>query len=228
MFRNNVQPKIVKDVFNAYLASDAELTKTNQYPIIPPEFIYSEFPQKILPFDKALHSKEDLSNTFICTYASDLTFKRIRQAPKKYLNFFRRSAGIIGFDISIHPDMPLWKQTAFIGENLELTYFYGSNGIPVIPNIRYGSDDTATELFKALPLNSTLAIGTHGFIKYKFQKAEWYVEIDKIIRELKPNKLIVYGSLNGCLFHNFFNRTEIKIYKDWFSQHIDEEKNHVF
>ena len=225
MFKNQKGPKPVKDVFGAYLASDAEYTPLNQYPIIPPSFVYSDFPKKILPLDKALNSKEDLSDTFICTYENDDGFKRVRRNPSSYINFFKKTAGIIGFDISIHSDMPLWKQCAFIGENLELTYYYGKHGIPIIPNIRYGIDETALDFFKAIPLHSTLAIGTHGFIKFKYQKAEWFVCIEKIINELKPQRLVVYGSLNGKLFCKFFDMTQIKTFKAWFSQHM-EERNH--
>ena len=224
MFNNQTGPKPVKDVFGAYLASEAEYTPQNQYPIIPSSFVYQDFPKKILPLDKALISKDDLSETFICTYENDDGFKRVRKNPTKFIEFFKKTAGIIGFDISIHSDMPLWKQCSFIGENLELTYFYGKQGIPIIPNIRYGIDETIPDFFKAIPLHSTLAIGTHGFIKFKFQKAEWFVSIEKIINELKPQRLVVYGSLNGKLFSKFYDMTQIKTFKAWFSLHMEEKK----
>lgn len=228
MFNNKKGPKPVEDVFGAYLASDADLTPTNHYPIIPQKFIYQGFPKKILPLDKAiqaLQSKEDLSDTFICTYEKDKLFNRIRRYPKNYVEMLRDTAGIIGFDISIHSDMPLWKQKAFIGENLELTYFFGQQGIPVIPNIRYGTDETIDDFFNAIPLHSTIAIGTYGFIKFKYQKAEWLDCLEKTIQKLKPERLVVYGSLKGKLFSKFSELTQIQIYNAWFAQDREERKN---
>ena len=56
-------------------------------------------------------------------------------------------------------------QKSQIYDNLSLTYFYGTNGIPVIPNIRCGDDDLLPEFLEAIPKKSMIAIGTHGFCK---------------------------------------------------------------
>ena len=116
-------------------------------------------------FSKAITYRGDLHDTFICFFSPDKSFERVRRNPKRYLSFFKRTAGIIGFDYSIHSDMPVIKQKAQMNDNLSLTYYYGSNGISVIPNLRCGIDDLLPEFLSALPKRSVVAVGTHGFIK---------------------------------------------------------------
>lgn len=156
---------IVTDSFQAFLVDDANFTDNEEYPIIEDEMIPSDPPKKIVPFSEAINCKGDLSDSYICFYSQDSTFERIRKSPKRYVDFFKRTAGIIGFDFSIHTDMPIVKQKAQMNDNLSLTYFYGKQGIKVIPNIRCGVDDLLPEFLDAIPKKSLIAVGTYGSIK---------------------------------------------------------------
>ena len=111
---------VVPDSFQAFLIEGAELTSKEQYPKLRSDMIPSSLPKKILPFNKAINFQGDLSDTYICTFSPDASFERIRRNPRKYINFFTRTAGIIGFDYSIHTDMPLIKQKQQINDNLSL------------------------------------------------------------------------------------------------------------
>ena len=206
---------IIEDSFQAFLVEGACFTETEEYPIIEGWMVPKTPPKEILPFDKALNFKGDLSEIYVCTYARDFTFERIRRTPKRYLNFFKKCAGIIGFDFSIHSDMPIIKQKSQMNDNLSLTYYYGSHGIPIIPNIRYGIDELADEFLETIPNNSLIAIGTHGFFKEKISKAEWFCFLEKIIDILKPSGIIVYGSLSGKVFNYFKATTKFYSYLPW-------------
>lgn len=219
--------RILEDSFQAFLVAGAKFTLDEEYPIIPKDFISKEAPIDIMPFDKALNYHGDLSNTFVCFFAPDSTFERVRKNPKKYLSFFKRTAGIIGFDYSIHTDMPLIKQKSQINDNLSLTYYYGSQGIPVIPNIRCGIDELLPEFLSAIPKNSIVAIGTHGFIKEQQEKYEWYCFIEKIIRELQPTKIVVYGTLRSEIFNELKKGSDFVFFDSWISKRRKGESNHV-
>ena len=214
----------VTDAFQAFLVEKAKFTDVEEYPIIPAEMVTKQVPMKILPFSKAINYKGDLSDTFICTYEADAGFERIRRNPRKYLPFFKRTAGIIGFDYSIHTDMPLIKQKTQINDNLSLTYYYGSNGVPVIPNIRCGVDELLPEYISAIPKHSFISIGVHGFCKHKYEKYEWYCFIEKLITELEPSGIIVYGSLTGPLFDDFKKRQNFYFFTPWIYDHGEECK----
>ena len=205
----------VSDSFQAYLVDGANFTGNEEYPIIPADFISKDIPKDIMPFDKAINYRGDLSKTYICFYAPDNSFERIRKNPKKYLKFFKRTAGIIGFDYSIHTDMQIIKQKSQINDNLSLTYYYGRNGIPVIPNIRCGIYDLLPEFETAIPKGSNIAIGTHGFIKEMREKYEWYCFIDKIIRDIKPANIIVYGTLSSQMFDELRDKSNFVFFDSW-------------
>lgn len=211
--------ELVDDTFQAYLVTNAKFTENEEYPILPEDMISKEVPLKIMPFNKALNFRGDLSDTYICTYAPDGSFERVRRNPQKYLSFFQRTAGLIGFDYSIHTDMPKIKQKAQMNDNLSLTYFFGNNNIPVIPNIRCGVDELLPEFLDAIPKHTLIAIGTHGFSKYKFEKYEWYCFLEKVIKELEPTGIVVYGSLNSPIFDEFKARTNFYYYTPWIYNH---------
>ena len=65
----------VEDSFQAFLVDGANFTKNEEYPIIENWMIPNNPPIKIMPFDKALNYRGDLSDVFVCTYARDCTFE---------------------------------------------------------------------------------------------------------------------------------------------------------
>lgn len=217
----------VPDSFQAFLVKDAEFTEIEEYPVLPSDFVSQKLPNKIMPFDKALNYRGDLSNTFISYYSPDASFNRVRHHPARYLNFFRRTAGIIGFDFSIHSDMPMVKQKSQINDNLSLTYFFGKSGIPVIPNLRCGVDELLPEFLTAIPSNTYVSIGTHGFIKEIWEQCEWYCFLEKVIPVLNPKGIIVYGSLPIPLINAFKNQVPFYFYEPWISQRRKKVSRHV-
>jgi hypothetical protein len=214
----------VKDSFQAFLLQNARFTDKEEYPILRSDMIAKAFPKKIMPFEKAINYKGDLSQTFICTYSSDNSFERVRRNPRRYTQFFRRTAGIIGFDYSVHSDMPIIKQKSQMNDNLSLTYFYGNCGIPVIPNLRCGVNDLLPEYLSAIPKHQIIAVGTHGFCKRTEEKCEWFCFLETVIKELDPSAVIVYGSLNGKMFDPLRKQTEFIFYEPWITRRRREAK----
>lgn len=224
MNKRNEKDFPVRDSFQAYLVEGASFTQKEEYPILMPEMISKTIPASIIPFEKAITYRGDLSQTFICTFSPDETFERIRRWPNKYSGFFQRTAGIIGFDFSIHSDMPVIKQKAQMNDNLSLTYFFGKHGVPVIPNLRCGIDELLPEFLTAIPKFSPVAIGTHGFCKKTFEQCEWYCFIEKVIAALAPPTIIVYGSLKGKMFDSFKSQTAFVFYEPWISTRRKEAR----
>lgn len=206
---------IIRDSFQAFLVDGANFTENEEYPIIEEWMIPTIPPNRIITFSEAINYRGDLSNYYVCFYAQDETFERIRKNPKKYNSFFKRCAGLIGFDFSIHSDMPIIKQKSQMNDNLCLTYYYGKQGNKVIPNLRCGVDELLPEFLAAIPKHSLVAVGTYGFIKEKHQKVEWYCFIENIVNELEPSGIIVYGSLTKDIVDDFGNVTNFYLYDSW-------------
>ena len=163
MYKN--KDGIVEDSFQAFLVEGADFTKEEEYPIQKEWMVPQNPPVKVMPFFKAITYQGDLSEYYIYFYSPDGTFERVRKNPKKYLHFFKRCKGIIGFDFSVHTDMPLIKQKAQLNDNLSLSFFYANNGVPLYPNCRGGSDNVNEEYLNAFPKHTYIALGVHGFVQ---------------------------------------------------------------
>ena len=123
--------------------------------------------------------------------------------------------------------MPIVKQKSQINDNLSLTYFFGKNNIPIIPNIRCGVDTLLSEFLYTIPKNQIIAIGTHGFIKERREKYEWFCFLEQILDTLSPSHVIVYGPLNGKLFDGFKSNTKFTCYDPWITDRWKEVKSNV-
>ncbi len=217
--------KEIVDSFKAFLIEKAELTDNEGYPKIRKDMISKEKPIDIITFKESLKiSKEKRKNYYVCTFSPDKSFMRVLNNPKRYVDYFKQFAGIIGFDFSVHSDMPPIIQKQQMNNNVSLTYYYGNNGIPVIPNIRTGSNYISQEFYETIPKNTLVAVGTHGFIKSNTQRYEWYYNLREIIDKLNPSGIIVYGTIRGNLFDKIKAMVPIYQYDSWVEKKYKREK----
>ena len=218
---------VIEDSFQAYLVDGASFTKEEEYPIIREDMVPQNPPIKVMPFSKAITYQGDLSEYVIYFYSPDGTFERVRRNPRRYLNFFKRCKGIIGFDFSIHTDMPLIKQKAQLNDNLSLSFFFANNGIPLFPNARGGVDCVNDEYLSALPKHTYIALGVYGFIKLKEQKHEWRLWIEKLIDYLEPTGFIIIGHLPQEIIDDYKDKTEFHLFDSFMEERSKEVRQHV-
>ena len=199
---------VVQDSFQAFLVQGADFTQLEEYPILRRDMVPEAPPTKVVSFSEAITSRKDLSDCVICFYSPDPTFERVRRNPKKYLSFFKCCKGIIGFDFSVHTDMPIAKQISQMNDNLSLSFYFANNGVSLYPNCRGGSDDLDEEYLSAFPKNTYIALGVHGFIKRREQKHEWRRWIRKVVDKLEPKGFIVVGHLPKTIIDEFSGKAE--------------------
>jgi hypothetical protein len=191
----------VKDTFQAFLVEGAKFTSGEEYPIICDWMVPKEPPKRVIPFDKlSEYTDSEIRESTICFYCADERFLKIRKNPKAYVSLFKRCRGIIGFNISVFYDMPMWKQKSVLGDNLSLDFFYGIRNTPVYPNIRFGSDETRDDFLAAIPKHSLVAIGTYGFINSNVEKDTWREFLNIVLPIVEPWGLIVYGPVPDSVF----------------------------
>lgn len=215
--------KLINDEFCAYLVEGAKFTPNEEYPIIPDDYVYKDYPNKIINFKSSFNYKGNFKDTFICFYSPDRTFEKIRQNPRKFISHFKKFGGIIGPDFSIHTDMPQIKQKEQINKNLELTYFYGSLGIPIIPNIRIGDDTLLDEYLNAIPKGCPVCFGTHGFNKTIVDKSITYCFISKVIETINPSKILIYGGLSHKMYDSIKQKHSLKVYHPHIYRYREEK-----
>lgn len=218
---------VTEDSFQAFLVEGANFTKEEEYPIIREDMVPNCPPTKVMPFFKAITYQGDLSEYFIYFYSPDGTFERVRRNPKKYLHFFKRCKGIIGFDFSVHTDMPIVKQKAQLNDNLSLSFYFANYGVPLYPNARGGSDSLNDEYLNAFPKHTYIALGVHGFIKLKEQKHEWRLWIATLIEKLEPHGFIVVGHLPQDIVNEYKEKVEFYLFDSFIEERNKEVKSHA-
>ncbi len=188
----------LRDVFLAYLVEDARRTEPDGFPIIEEWMVATEPPKEMIQWDRR-RDVTDPERTGMCFYCSDPAFQPILGNPKAYTEKLRRYGLIVGLDPSPYDNMPLVVQKSQIYLNLATTFYYGKQGIKVIPNVRLGSAATLSCL-DAYPRHALIAIGTHGFTHRKDNRAVFIEQIKAVVDKLEPSGICVYGPASDELF----------------------------
>ena len=209
MLRKSKTPYI-RDVYLAYLIDGANRTKTDEFPVIERWMVATEPPKEIFQWDRRsdVVNSSDIGMSFYC---NDIGFQPILGNPKRYVESLKKYNCVIGADASPYDNMPLVVQKSQIFLNLAITYYFGSQGIKVIPNVRLGDDRTLSSL-EAYPKQTLIAIGTNGFIKKLDNRYVFANQVMKVIDTLKPSGIIVYGQALDDIF-GFAKLKGIPIYQ---------------
>jgi len=188
----------VRDVYLAFLIDGARRTETDEFPIIEEWMVATEPPKDIIQWDRRSDVKNP-SNTGVCFYCCDPEFQPILGNPKRYVDKMKQYQCVVGLDASPFDNMPLVVQKSQIYLNLGITYYYGSLGIKVIPNVRLGDNRTLTSL-EAYPRHTLIAIGTHGFTNRLDNRFKFAEQVQKIVDKLEPAGICVYGPASDEIF----------------------------
>ena len=159
MSRINSQRKSCIDVFNAFLVAFATYAGLFEFPIIKPTY---DIPNRLIAFSKAISCKD--YDQWVHFYEDDHLFERIWRNPQKYLDILKKYNGVILPDFSLYRDMPFAMQIWNIYRSRAIGHWLQSNGIKVIPNIRYGDRRTYKICCDGISKNCVIAIGSHGTI----------------------------------------------------------------
>ncbi len=214
----------VRDVYLAYLIANARRTKTDNYPIIEEWMVAAEPPKNIVQWDRR-KDVIDPKTTGMSFYCCDYEFQPILGNPKRYVEKLRNYQCVLGMDASPYDNMPIWVQKSQIGLNLGITYYYGSVGIKIIPNVRLGDNRTLSSL-EAYPKHTLIAVGTNGFIKTLENRQIFEEQLSRVIEALEPTGICVYG----YDLHEIFWKAEflgIPIYQYDSYTMIENEKDKI-
>ena len=198
MSKENSTRNGCKDVFHAFLVKNAQFDTELEIPCIKPE---SSIPQKLIPFSKAVGGTD--YNCFVHFYEDDANFERLWNNPQKYLPVLHKYKGVITPDFSLYRDMPLVMQQWNTYRSRAIGHWLQENGIPVIPNVRWGDDRTYDLCCAGVPRNSTIAIGSHGCIKLLQERPYFINGLDYAVRKLRPKIVIVYGTAPEYIFDKY-------------------------
>lgn len=177
-------------------------------------------PDRLVPFSQRKRSRN--KNDFICFYEHDIKFREILTNTEDYVDELKQYAGVISPDCSLYLDAPLCVQIASIYLNRAVGYYLSTQGIYVIPNIRWGDERTYTDVlfgekvaFQGVDKHSIVSIGTYGQIKTVESKRYFREGLQAMLDELEPRVVLVYGAMPDSIFHGLSAKTEFVHYQDW-------------
>jgi len=198
-----------KDIWNAYMVDGADFSP-HDIPFCPTTAV--ELPHAIVSWieAKAIY-KKNISferyfhyNAFVCFYIDDYKFdgpRGIWHDSKHTLTILRHFSGVITPDFSTYQDFPEPLKIYATYRMRLIGYWLGKNGISVINNVRWGTDETFRYCFDGIPKNSIVAIGTVGGNPRRYIDRERFEKgLNEMIRVLRPHTIIIYGSANYKCF----------------------------
>ncbi len=197
MLRKSKTPYL-RDVYLAYLIEDARRTEPDGFPVIEEWMVAKNPPKELIQWNRR-QDVTDPANTGMCFYCSDPAFQPILGNPKAYTEKLNKYACVVGLDASPYDNMPLVVQKSQIFLNLATTFYYGKQGIPVVPNVRLGNFATVSSL-NAYPRHTLIAIGTHGFTHRKDNRSIFAQQIKIAVDALMPSGILTYGPASDELF----------------------------
>ena len=183
------------DVFKSYLVEDATFAGDLEIPALKPT---DKLPAQMRPFSQAISSKE--RHVWVHFYEDDAKFERIWNSPKRYLRILKEFDGAISPDFSLYRDMPLVMQYWNIYRSRAVAHALQSAGLPVIPNIRFGDRRTWKACCLGIPMNSVIAVGSHGNLKNMEDRRHFKDGLDYVVKTVRPKIIVVYGSAPESVF----------------------------
>lgn len=187
-----------KDVWNAFLVCVATYAGLFEFPIIQPS---TSVPNRLVAFSKAVNCKD--FNQWVHFFEDDYLFERVWREPKRYLDLLKQYNGVILPDFSVYRDMPFVMQLWNIYRSRAIGCWLQRNGVDVIVNVRWGDRRTQRVCCDGAPSNCTIAIGSHGTLKDKEDRAYFIEGLEAVVSRLRPIAIIVYGAAPESIFGKY-------------------------
>lgn len=191
--------KTPKDNFHAFLVNGAKFAGKYEIPIIATSKLV---PNRVITFSKAMKTND--FDQWVLFYEDDYKFQSLwnntKNLKRNYLEKLQCFRGVISPDFSIYRNMPLAMQIWQTYRNRALAYWMHSNGIEVIPNIRFADERTYDFCFDGVEKNSTVSIGTHGCINTAENRYFFKQGLYVMIEQLSPKIIVIYGTAPRAIF----------------------------
>jgi hypothetical protein len=186
------------DVFKSELVRGARFSPAYEFPLLEPTHFR---PKEAIPFEKALTAVNH--GQWVHFYTHDANFERVWTRPKRYLPILQRFDGLISPDFSLYREMPLAFQIWNTYRNRALAYWFQSQGLKIVPNVRWGDVRTYGFVFEGLPRDASVAVSTLGCIKERLERRYFQEGLARMVEKLKPRSIINYSQAPDDIFGEY-------------------------
>ena len=213
-------PYNTKDDLKSYLIQNSDYQWGGKYemPGIKAENINLQEINKLIPFSKPSRkhniNANDISDAWIHFYENDRVFECVWNNPNKYLDFFKQAKGIISPDYSTYYTMPLAYQIGNICRNRALGSWFQQNGIKVIPNVSFGTEESYEFCCDGIEPGGVIAVGALGTLRKETDKKYFAKGVNFAVNKLHPKAIIVYGTAHDKIFDPIMEAgVEVRFYE---------------
>lgn len=207
---NNIPREGCKDMWNAFMVKTAVFSEASDMPTFESTDI---IPQALIGYDDAKHihkqmvkdNPEYTVKAFVHFYIDDDKFDGKRSSiwlyPSEAYEVLCHFTGIVTPDFSTNQDFPEpWK--VFNTYRMRcFGYWIHSLGIPVIHNVRWGTEESWHYCFDGIPQGSSVFIGTSASgLNLLVNRPVFEHGLIEMVKRIQPNVIMVYGSSNYSFF----------------------------
>ena len=237
MRENYIPRKGCKDIWNAFMVKNAKFGK-HDIPFCPTTA--SKIPTRQVTWVEAkqLHKKhiskkeyDYYEDAFVNWYIDDYKFDSSRGIWHDYLftiKILRHFAGVITPDFSTYQDFPIPIKYYATYRTRAYGYWLGNEGLEVINNVRWGTEESFDYCFEGIPESSIVSIGTVGGSPRKLvDRKRFEIGLNKMVEILKPHTILIYGSANGECFDRLREQgIQIIPYQSKTAKDFERRKHH--
>ena len=214
----------ILDDHHIFLLKGIELTPKHSFPVLH-HIKQFELPRRIIPFSLGIGSSWSDYDCWICFYEWDDKFVRLWNNPLNYLEKLKKFRGVISPDFSLSIFADEEDQFTPIYKGRLLAAWLEQNGVPVIANIRYANKYSQVFSCEGVPISSTIAIGTNGFLTKKKFREPLIEGIDFAVKTTLPKTILVYGGCPNRIFGKYIKQgIQIIPFKSQTTQTLDNRK----
>ncbi len=210
-----IRKTIFDDGFQAYLTEGANMVGEPGIPMLM-DLKNTQIPKDMIPFGKAKTCNNHRQHVHF--YSHDKEFSRVLTATTRYLELLKRYDGVITPDCSILIGQSRCLQQANTYMNRAVGFFLQKNGIPVIPNVRWGDPSTFDFCFLGVPVESIVCISTHGCLATKELRSFFKEGLAVMLDILRPRAILVHGYMPEDVFADYYDRTTFHRYPSEFER----------
>lgn len=180
------------DVFNEFMLEGATLAGYYKIPQIKET---DAIPKRLVPFSEAVSGRAAPSpGTWVCFYEDDYKFEPFWREPKKYLGVLGRYDGIIAPDYSLYADFTPSQLIWNTHRNYASGAWLQRLGFDVLANVRTAGWDSVSYTIPPAPRHATIAIGSHGCVKRRGNRARFMTDLRMVCDLLEPRRIVAYGT----------------------------------
>jgi hypothetical protein len=161
--------------------------------------------------------KQASLNDAICFYEWDKKFVRLLESDQlmRFIRDFRRAGSVVQPDYSIYADSPIIEQKWSVYNKNRVACELQAAGLEVIPNLRWGDENSFDFAFAGIPKHQVCAIGTYGQIRDKEKRHLFEAGLEKALIASEPKEVLIYGSMPDYIFGPYKSTVNFYQYENW-------------